>query len=75
MKNEINSEILRCRSNNLIIYLTYRNIKILREFKIDKDKLIIIDSSNKEFHENFNECRAISNGYGKLMNSQERNIK
>ena len=75
MENEINCEILSCRSNHLIIYLTYRNIKILREFKINKDKLIIIDSCNKDFQENFNECRAVSNGYGKLMNSQERNIK
>ena len=75
MENEINNEILSCSSNNLIIYLTYRNIKILREFKINKDKLIIIDSCNKDFHENFNEYRAVSNGYGKLMNAKDRNIK
>jgi len=75
MENKIRCEVLRCSKDHLVLYLTYRDTKILREFKINKDKLIIIDSCNKDFNENFNECRAVSNGYGKLMNSQERNIK
>jgi len=67
MKNEIQCEVLNCSSNNLALYLIYRDTKILREFIINADKLIIIDKCNKEFYQNINICEVVSNGYGKLM--------
>lgn len=66
MKNEIKCDILKCRSSNLIVYLTFRDNKILREFILNSDRLIIIDKCNKGFYENYNLCKVFSNGYGKL---------
>lgn len=67
VKNEIKCGILKCTRNNLVVYLTYRNIKILREFIINTDKLIIIDKCNKAFFENYNKFNLFSNAYGRLI--------
>ena len=75
MENEIKCEILSCRRDNLVLYLTYRETKILREFIINADNLIIIDKCNKEFYENLNICEVASNGYGKLINIHGSNIR
>ncbi|HEY8892192.1 MAG TPA: alginate lyase family protein [Clostridium sp.] len=75
MQNEVECEILSCSEKHLVLYLTYRNTKILREFKINADNLIIIDKCNKYFYEDFNICKTVSNGYGKLMKIHESNIK
>lgn len=67
MRNEVSCKVLKCTSNNLVLYLTYRDTKILREFIINTDKLTIIDRCNKDFYENYNTCEIVSNGYGKLI--------
>lgn len=73
MKNEIKCEVLRFKQNNLILYASYRDIKILREFRITTESVIIIDKCNKMFYEDFIACKVISNGYGKLINVNESN--
>ena len=75
MKNEIKCEILRLTRDNLILYLSYRDTKILREFRINAESVIIIDKCNKKFYEDFHICKVVSNGYGKLMNINGSNIK
>jgi len=69
MKDEVRCEILRCNRYNLLLYLEYRNTKILREFIINNENLIIIDKCNEKFHENLSMHQIVSNGYGKLMRS------
>ncbi|WP_291641126.1 alginate lyase family protein [Clostridium sp.] len=66
-KNEIVCEVLKCDCHNLTLYATYRDTKILREFIINTDNLIIIDKCNSKFYENDIIGEAVSNGYGKLM--------
>lgn len=75
MQNEVKCEILSCSGDHLILYLSYRDTKILREFKINADNLIIIDKCNKDFSEDFNISKTVSNGYGKLMKINQSNIK
>ncbi|MCW6074355.1 alginate lyase family protein [Clostridium sporogenes] len=68
MKNETNCYILNYSNHSIEIYLTYRNIKIVREFIIYENKLYIKDRCNKDFRVNIN-TKFYSNGYGKLLNS------
>jgi hypothetical protein len=67
MKNEIKCEVLSFERHHLVLYAIYRDIKILREFIINADSILIIDRCNKEFYENINICQVVSNGYGKLI--------
>jgi len=66
MKNEIKCKLISCSPHNIVLYLSYRDTKILREFIINADSLVIIDKCNKVFYENFDEQKDFSNGYGKL---------
>lgn len=66
MKNEIKCVVVSFSFKNVVLYLTYRNIRILREFIINEDKITIIDKCNKSFKENFYQGGVVSNGYGKL---------
>lgn len=75
MENEVKCEILSYRRDDLVLYLIYRDTKILREFIINDDNLIIIDKCNKEFYENLNKCFVVSNGYGKLLKPHESDCK
>ncbi|EDS78653.1 conserved hypothetical protein [Clostridium botulinum C str. Eklund] len=67
MKNETKCCVLEYSSNSIKIYLTYRDIHIVREFNILSDKLVIKDSCNYDFYQNFNYGKIYSNGYGKLI--------
>ncbi|CAM2879492.1 heparinase II/III domain-containing protein [Clostridium sporogenes] len=68
MKNETKCHILSYTNHSIKIYLTYRDIEIIREFIILKDRIYIKDSCNKEFRVNIN-TNIYSNGYGKLLNN------
>ncbi|EKS4342885.1 heparinase II/III family protein [Clostridium botulinum] len=68
MKNETECHILSYTNHSIKIYLTYRDIAIIREFIILKDRIYIKDSCNKEFRVNIN-TNIYSNGYGKLLNN------
>lgn len=67
VKNETKCGVLDYGNNHIKLYLTYRDIKIIREFIISDDKLIINDSCNKKFYVNLNNGKIYSNGYGKLI--------
>lgn len=67
MSDDIECEIVSYSRYNLILYLTYRDTRILREFKINIHSLIIIDKCNKEFDDNLEKDTFFSSGYGKLM--------
>lgn len=66
MKNEINCAVVSYSCKSIILYLTYRDIKIQRELIINEDKIVIIDKCNKKFRGNFYDGGVVSNGYGKL---------
>lgn len=66
MKNETKCCILNYSNCNIKIYLTYRDIEIIREFIILEDRIYISDSCNKDFRVNMN-TKLYSNGYGKLL--------
>ncbi|KEH92570.1 alginate lyase family protein [Clostridium massiliodielmoense] len=71
MKNETKCHVLEYSSNSIKIYLTYRDIHIVREFNILSDKLVIKDSCNYDFYQNFNYGKIYSNGYGKLIRKRK----
>jgi hypothetical protein len=52
-------------NNSIQLELNYKNIQIIREFKIENNKVIIIDKCNKKFQ--YNNFKFYSNGYGKLL--------
>ncbi|ABK60682.1 heparinase II/III family protein [Clostridium novyi] len=67
MKNETKCYVLDYSSNSVKLYLIYRDVHIVREFNILSDKLVIKDSCNYDFYQNFNYGKIYSNGYGKLV--------
>ena len=68
MKNEVKCWPVSLMKNNPIFYLTYRDIKIAREFIITSDRLIVIDKCNKPFKVDINIKGPISKGYGEIEN-------
>lgn len=70
VKDETACHVLDYGRDHIKLYLTYRNIKIVREFIIYSDKLVINDSCNKDFYANLNNGEFYSNGYGKLLKRQ-----
>jgi hypothetical protein len=59
--------VLDYNNNRIKLYLTYRDIKIIREFIIYNDKLVINDFCNKTFYVNLVNGAIYSNGYGKQI--------
>lgn len=64
IKKQTNSQLLKFEKNYIVMYLKYRNIEVIREIKLYKDKIIIVDKSNFLIKQNFN-IKIYSNGYGK----------
>ncbi|WP_211436451.1 alginate lyase family protein [Campylobacter mucosalis] len=58
-------KILSLNSNSVQILLEYDDIKIIREFVIMNDKLVVADRCNKEFK--YAKFELYSNGYGKVI--------
>ncbi len=71
MKDETKCHVLSYTNNSIKIYLNYRDVHTVREFKVCADRLIIQDSCNKDFTVNLNEGEVYSNGYGKLKISRD----
>ncbi len=65
MKAETECSVVKLHRNNPAFYLTFRDVKILREFIILEDRLIIMDKSNKALSVNLF-ADSISTGYGQL---------
>ena len=64
LSNDTKVFICEIKKNYLKAYLYYKDIKIIREFIISENYLLIQDRSNKEFF--YSEFKYYSNGYGKL---------
>ncbi len=67
MNQDVSIEILKINKTQIILYLKYRQVHHIRNIEILSSKIIIEDSCNKEFNQNFN-FKLFSNGYGKLLN-------
>ncbi len=70
MKNQSKCYLLDFGENFLDVGVTYRGIKQRRKFRIEEDRLVIENYSNREFGENYNDGALYSNGYGKLLNAK-----
>ena len=66
MKDETKCRILDFGEDFIRFKLKYRDVVIVREFRVYCDRLIINDSCNKEFKVNLNRGEVYSSGYGKL---------
>lgn len=66
MDKEVVVQLLKLNNTEVALLAKYRDTCHLRQIKILSDKIIIEDSCNKEFNQNFN-CSMFSNGYGKLI--------
>jgi hypothetical protein len=67
MKNQSSCYLLDFGDDFLDIAVEYRGIKQRRIFMLKEDKIVIENSSNKEFKEYYNDFKLYSNGYGKLI--------
>ena len=70
MKNQSKCYLLDFGDVYLDVAVEYRGMKQRRKFMLKKDKIIIENSSNKQFSENYNDFKLYSNGYGKLVNEK-----
>jgi hypothetical protein len=70
MKNQSSCYLLDFGDDFLDIAVEYRGIKQRRIFMLKEDRIVIENSSNREFKENYNELELYSNGYGKSVNEK-----
>lgn len=71
MKRESFCSLIDCSESSISLFLEYKGVKHLRRFKIEDDKIVIKDYSNKNFTLNFvNAESEYSNGYGKLLHGK-----
>lgn len=68
LNKETEVEVLKLTTTEIILSATYRDVHHIRQIQIEANRVIIKDSCNKEFTQNFN-SNLFSNGYGKLINS------
>ena len=62
------TNIVSCSPSSISILYKNKKIKHLRKIEINNNRLIITDSSNTPFKQNFNKNLLFSNGYGKKIN-------
>lgn len=66
LSNDTKCQIIECSQNKIRILLAFKDVKIVREFIVFKNKLVINDSCSNDFDLCFNRGEVYSNGYGKL---------
>lgn len=66
LDTESTCSLLEVTNNSIKLMVKYYGITHLRNFEIFNDKIVITDSCNKPFEQNFN-TTILSNGYGKKL--------
>ncbi|MDG1476953.1 MAG: heparinase II/III family protein [Vicingaceae bacterium] len=67
LMKDTSAEVLVLNSTCVVLSTTYRDVHKNRKIDIQDRSIVITDSCNKEFTQNFN-TSLLSNGYGKFVN-------
>jgi hypothetical protein len=75
MEEKTNCEIITLNENSISLYLYTDTIKHLRRVTINEKSIIVEDYGNQKFDVNLKEAEYFSNGYGKLLNKNNFELK
>ncbi len=67
LKGDCRTAVLELTDSSIMLQAKYRGIIHIRNFVIEKDKIIIHDYCNRKFRVNLNRFDNYANGYGKLV--------